>query len=393
MRIYIELLFFVLIVAYLPTVVFYYNCKRIRRSVALSIALWTLPSIFIVAFTLLHFKIGDLSSNMRYIPWFIWVFVTLFFPANIYCLFYGADKLIERFVKKRFIVLRCIGGIIAVITLVGLIFGMCDRKTLSIRRIAIEMDNLPQSFNGLKIAQLSDLHLGNLSQPERYLTEIAEKTNAENPDLLVFTGDLINLYASEGDGLDTQLATIDAPFGKFAVLGNHDYGDYVQWRTADEKADNLHNVKQLYKRLGFDLLIDEHRTLRKDSNEIGIIGVQNCGQPPFPCYGDLGKATDGISTSFNILLSHDPTHWRAEILNHENIQLTLAGHTHGAQLGFDFGKWKWSPSHWIFEEWDGLYQDDEQFLFVNRGLGFVGLPFRLGMRPEITIITLYSKEN
>ena len=107
------------------------------------------------------------------------------------------------------------------------------------RRIAIEMEDLPQSFNGLKIAQLSDLHLGNLSQPERYLTEIAEKTNAENPDLLVFTGDLINLYASEGDGLDTQLATIDAPFGKFAVLGNHDYGDYVQWRTADEKADNL----------------------------------------------------------------------------------------------------------------------------------------------------------
>lgn len=155
----------------------------------------------------------------------------------------------------------------------------------------------------------------------------------------------------------------------------------------------MHNVKQLYKRLGFDLLIDEHRTLTKDSDEISIIGVQNCGQPPFPCYGDVSKATDGISTSFNILLSHDPTHWRAEILNHENIQLTLAGHTHGAQLGFDFSKWKWSPSHWIFEEWDGLYQDDEQFLFINRGLGFVGLPFRLGMRPEITIITLYSKEN
>jgi len=390
MRFYVIFIIFSLLFTYFPAVVAHIKLRKTTGRKAIKFLIWTIPTLFLLVFFLFGFSVFN-PSHPSFL-WFMWLFILFILPANLIAIFASLDALFARLFAKKIHLTSILGYPLTIIIVIGLIWGAADRYHLEIRRVEIVTDQLPAAFDGLTIAQISDVHLGNLSNAKTYLETVATRINTEKPDLIVLTGDLVNLKGDEGNGLAAPFLKLHATLGKYAILGNHDYGDYITWKTPEDKVANLNSVKALYKQLGFDLLLDEHRTLTKDSAEIGIIGVENCGVAPFPCYGNLAKAMDSLSTTCNILLSHDPTHWRAEVLQHPELTLMLAGHTHGAQLGIDAFGMKWSPSQWIFKEWDGLYQEAGQFLFINRGLGYVGIPFRLGMHPEITVITLKTKK-
>ena len=215
--------------------------------------------------------------------------------------------------------------------------------------------------------------------------------NAQKADVVFFTGDLVNDDATEMKLFQAIFSQIGAPLGVFSILGNHDYGDYVQWPSKEAKAQNLENLKTVHSDMGWRLLLDEHVYLEKESEKIALIGVQNWGKG-FHQVGDLKKAYAGIDDSVKLLLSHDPTHWDEEVTkSYSDIQVTFSGHTHGAQMGFEIGKYRWSPIQLRYKKWAGLYETGDQKLYINRGFGFLGYPGRLGIWPEISVIRLKAK--
>lgn len=250
---------------------------------------------------------------------------------------------------------------------------------------------LPESFDGLKIVQLSDLHLGSFNYRYKKLEEVVEKVNHLNPDYIVITGDLVNNYAWELRGWEKVFNKLEARKGKYAILGNHDYGDYSQWETVETKQENFEAIKQFYKTINFKLLLNESVVISEKNENISLTGVENWGKPPFKQYGNLKRAMETINKiPFKILLSHDPTHWAEEVIDKTNISLTLSGHTHGMQAAFQYKNLQWSPIKFKFRHWAGLYKHKQQYLYVNRGLGWLGFPARIGMRPEITLIELQT---
>ncbi|WP_282179357.1 metallophosphoesterase [Maribacter stanieri] len=258
--------------------------------------------------------------------------------------------------------------------------------------IRLKLETLPQQFNGIRIVHISDLHLGSFNYKYHILERAVKKINELNPDLIFFTGDLVNNFSWELRGWHTVLKKLKAKYGKFAVLGNHDYGDYSQWATPEEKRRNFNEIQEFYIKTDFSLLRNEAKLIEKANTSLSIIGVENWGNPEFKKYGDLQKAMKNVDgANFNILLSHDPTHWSEEVAHHTNITLTLSGHTHGMQAGINFRTKKWSPIKYKYKHWAGLYKENNQYLYVTRGLGWMGFPGRLGMRPEITLIELYKK--
>ncbi|WP_231928651.1 metallophosphoesterase [Formosa sp. Hel1_31_208] len=255
----------------------------------------------------------------------------------------------------------------------------------------VKFQNLPKAFNGLKIVQLSDIHLGSFNYRYHILGPVIEKINHLKPDYILITGDLVNNYAWELRGWHSVFKNLKAQEGKFAVLGNHDYGDYSEWNSEVEKNENFEAIKAFYETIDFKLLLNTSLVLSRKDEHIALIGVENWGKPPFKQYGKLDKAmADTSDIPFKILLSHDPTHWSEEVLNQTNINLTLSGHTHGMQAGFQRKSFQWSPIQYNYKHWAGLYKVGRQYLYVNRGLGWLGFPGRLGMRPEITLIELRS---
>lgn len=255
----------------------------------------------------------------------------------------------------------------------------------------ITFKNFPESFNKLRIVQLSDIHLGNFNYRYHILERAIEKINHLQPDYIVITGDLVNNHAWELRGWEKVFNTLKAKKGKYSILGNHDYGDYTQWNSVTAKQDNFNAIKQFYKTINFKLLLNEADIISNNDDEIAIIGVENWGKPPFKQYGNLNMALKKVETiPFKILLSHDPSHWNEEVVDKTDIALTLSGHTHGMQIGFKYKNTEWSPIKYKYEHWAGLYKKEAQHLYVNRGLGWVGFPGRLGMRPEITLIELHS---
>ena len=256
---------------------------------------------------------------------------------------------------------------------------------------SIKSSLLPKSFDGLSIVQLSDLHLGSFNYGYRKLEQAIEKINHLQPDYIVITGDLVNNYAWELRGWDKIFNQLKAKKGKYAILGNHDYGDYSQWNTPEAKQENFEEIKQFFKTIGFKLLLNEADIISENNAKIAIVGVENWGKPPFKQYGDLQNALAKVKAiPFKILLSHDPTHWTEEVIDKTDITLTLAGHTHGMQAAFQYKNLQWSPIKYKFKHWAGLYKHNEQYLYVNRGLGWLGFPARIGMRPEITFIELHT---
>ena len=213
----------------------------------------------------------------------------------------------------------------------------------------------------------------------------------EKVDLAFFTGDLVNNRASEMHEWGEIFSKVKAPLGVYSVFGNHDYGDYVQWETPQAKKQNLTDLASIHKQMGWDLLMNQNRILEIEGERLAVIGVENWGaKGRFPKYGKLDEAMEGVKdTAVNILLSHDPSHWQAEVLpRYKNIDLTLSGHTHGMQFGVEVPGFKWSPVQYMYEEWAGLYKSNEQYLYVNRGFGYIGYPGRVGILPEITVFTL-----
>ncbi len=258
-----------------------------------------------------------------------------------------------------------------------------------LRRKTIHLSNLPSSFDGVRIGQLSDIHSGSFFSRTGVKKGI-DLLLGEKPDMVFFTGDLVNDVAGEVAEYKDLFSKVKAPLGVFSTLGNHDYGDYKSWNNINAKKKNLADLIQIHKELGWDILLNENRTLKINGDEMAIIGIENWGAGRFSKYGDLEKAYLGTEDKpVKLLLSHDPSHWDAQVrTQYKDIDVMFAGHTHGFQFGVEIGNFKWSPSQYIYKQWADLYQENNQYLYVNRGFGFLGYPGRIGIMPEITIIEL-----
>ena len=290
--------------------------------------------------------------------------------------------------RKKF--LSQLGIIFATAPFVSLLFGMHKgRFNFFTRHHRLNFPNLPSAFDGFKIIHISDIHLGSFASNYHKLEGIVDIINNEHADAIFFTGDLVNNFYEETLGWEKVFTQLKAKYGKFSILGNHDYGDYTDWDTPEEKEKNFNGIVEAHRRFGFKLLRDQSVSLDIGGEEIAITGVENWGHDPFPRYGDLKKAMKGTGKfPFKILLSHDPDHWDEEVTDKTSFDLMLAGHTHGMQFGIDWKGFRWSPAKYKFKRWDGLYQHKSQYMYVNRGLGFLGMPARIGMHPEITVLHL-----
>ncbi len=271
-----------------------------------------------------------------------------------------------------------------------LIYGFSNKYKYQLRQLKLSFNNLPALFKGLKILQISDIHSGSFTNKQAVLHGV-QLALAQKPDIILFTGDLVNDRATEMENYMDVFSLLKAPMGVYSTLGNHDYGDYVQWETAEAKKANLEDLKKVHAALGWRLLMNEHVVLEKGVEQIALIGIENWGaKARFPKYGRMDLAYPGTEKyPFKILMSHDPSHWHAEVQpKYSNIDLTLSGHTHGMQFGVDIPGFKWSPVEYVYKEWAGLYESGNQKLYVNRGFGFIGYPGRVGILPEITLIEL-----
>ncbi len=273
----------------------------------------------------------------------------------------------------------------------SLLYGYSNKYNYDIKRLQLAFDKLPASFKGLKIVHISDIHSGSLLD-KRAVQAGVERILNERPDLILFTGDLVNDKATEMDMLKDVFAGLNAPLGVYSILGNHDYGDYVQWPIEGvSKTQNLENLKQVHADMGWRLLMNEHVVLEKNGEQIAILGIENwSAKGRFPKHGKMKNAHTGTEQyPFKILMSHDPSHWEAEVRSeYKDIDLMLSGHTHGMQFGVEVPGFKWSPVQYMYKQWAGLYEGDNQKLYVNRGFGFIGYPGRVGVLPEITVIEL-----
>ena len=312
--------------------------------------------------------------------------------SGLYQKLYGEEKQFGLPARRRFLSLLALG--IAAIPFGALLYGMYKGKyNFKVLRYNLEFDDLPDSFHGYQITQISDIHSGSFDDRKK-IEYAVDLINKQKSDVLLFTGDMVNNMTSEMEPWADLFSTLHAKDGKFSVLGNHDYGDYIPWETEELKHQNLEDLKKLQKDMGFDLLLNEHRYLQKGDDKIALVGVENWGKGGFKKAGDLKKASAHIQENdFKILMSHDPSHWEMEVIKDAyHYHLTLSGHTHGMQFGIEIPGWvKWSPVKWRYPYWAGIYKEMGQFLNVNRGFGFLGYPGRVGIWPEITVITLQKK--
>ncbi|HMB62199.1 MAG TPA: metallophosphoesterase [Eudoraea sp.] len=294
--------------------------------------------------------------------------------------------------RRRFLSLIALG--IAAVPFGALLYGMYRGKyNYKVLKYVMEFDDLPDAFEGYQITQISDVHSGSFDNREK-ISYAVDLVNRQESDVIFFTGDMVNNKSEEMKPWAELFSTLEAPDGKFSILGNHDYGDYISWGSNEEKQQNLEDLKQLQKEIGFDLLLNEHRYLTKGGDKMALIGVENWGRGGFKKAGDLEKAKKGIDKNdFKILLSHDPSHWEDVVIHDDyHYHLTLSGHTHGMQFGVEIpGLVKWSPVKWRYKYWAGVYEELGQFINVNRGFGFIGYPGRVGIWPEITVIILKKK--
>lgn len=268
----------------------------------------------------------------------------------------------------------------------GVVTGAHDYR---VKRITVKLPNLPKSFDGIRIGQVSDIHSGSFWNKTAVKGGV-EMLMKEKPDLIFFTGDLVNNETSEVKNYIPVFEKLKAPLGVFSITGNHDYGDYHPWRSPEAKRKNFADLIDAHRLLGYDLLMNEHRMIEQGGEKLAIIGIENWGAGRFSKYGKLDQAYSGTDeAAAKILLSHDPTSWDAIVRpNHKDIDLTLSGHTHGFQFGVEIANIKWSPCQYVYKQWAGLYQENDQYLYVNRGFGYLGYPGRIGMPPELTVIEL-----
>ncbi|WP_115462670.1 metallophosphoesterase [Winogradskyella aurantiaca] len=293
--------------------------------------------------------------------------------------------------RRKFVSQLALG--LAAIPFSSLLYGMYRGKyNYRVLKYTLHFEDLPKTFDGYRLTQISDIHSGSFDNPDK-INYAVDLINDQGSDVILFTGDMVNNKAKEMLPWKEVFSKLTAKDGVFSVLGNHDYGDYVSWDSDSAKAANLEHLKQIQKDIGFDLLLNESRFIEKDNQRLALIGVENWGKGGFKKAGDLKKAVSNVaSEDFKILMSHDPSHWEAEVIpNDYHFHLTLSGHTHGMQFGIEIPGWvKWSPVKWRYKQWAGIYEEMGQYLNVNRGFGYIGYPGRVGIWPEITVIELKS---
>ena len=338
-----------------------------RTQIVASVFLiFLLPKLLIIFFLLLE----DLGRGVNYI---VQSFGT------------GENYLPDR---RKFLSIAGLGtaALLSGLFLDGIIFG---KYRHTIRKVKLKIAGLPNSFKGYRIIQISDVHSGSFLNPAKLQTAI-DMINEQKADLILFTGDMVNNYATEFEPFVEMFKSIESKDGKFSVLGNHDYGDYGSWESTQQKAQNIPDLINLQKEAGFEMLRNEHRIIEKNGEKLYLLGVENWGEKPFPQYGDLDKASQGIpAEAAKILMSHDPTHFDYIVKEHpSNVQLTLSGHTHGMQFGLDLKNVRWSPAQFRYKKWADLYESNGKYLYVNRGFGVIGYPGRVGIDPEITLFEL-----
>lgn len=385
------------------------NLKKTIKTI-LTIVFWIIPILTITALSIMIIFRNNVNAEsvMVYFNYFSGTFLLFYIPKLIFLIFNILDDIFH-FAKFLFHKLKHrkldnsdknkisrstfitrVGFIIAGIPFISIIYGIgWGRFNFIVRKSNLFFKNLPIEFDGFKIVQISDFHLGSFMPSKDKVEEVVKLANAKNPDLILFTGDLVNNFATEIEPFVKILSKLKAKYGMYSILGNHDYGEYVPWKTPKLKEENVFNLLKLEEEIGFKTLLNSSTKIEKGNSSFSLIGVENWGLPPFPQYGNLKSAMENVEDDlFKILMSHDPTHWEAEVISKTNIDLTLSGHTHGAQFGIEIPGWRWSPVNLRYKHWGGIYKNGKQVLNVNTGIGFIGFPGRIGMPPEIGLITL-----
>lgn len=389
-----------------------YTCHLLYRFTKKRSAVFAylLLLITIIASLLLYFNGADKSKGQTSESMHIMALILLFLlpkilisiPLLVEDMFRFTRWTSNKFIYKKIItnsrssLLTRIVLVAASLLTISIIYGVFVGKyNFKVRQETIVFKDLPSSFDGLKVLQISDLHVGSWDN-KAAIEEGIKMINSQEYDVLLFTGDFVNTLATEADPWIETLQKIKTPkYGKFAVLGNHDYGEYVKWDTKTDKEQNFTAIKNNIAKSGFKLLLNENVVLKSNNDSIYLLGVENWGLN-FKKAGDLKKTSENVPTNaFKIVMTHDPSHWDAEIVNHQQkYQLTLSGHTHGMQFGFNIPKvLEWSPAEYIYPEWGGLYNKGHQYIYVNRGFGFHAYSGRVGIWPEITVLELKKKAN
>ena len=350
-----------------------------------SVIVWV---IFLLAILVPKKDIGN--DGLVVIMWMLFSVLSIYVAKLLFLLF---SLICSIFVKsKNCLIAPCI---IALSSLGLLLYSSAITPyQINVSNIDIEFDNLPKAFDNYKIVQFSDLHLGSYISGSTFIDELVDSINAQNANITVFTGDIVNRQSNEMAVYTECLKKLCSPDGVFSVLGNHDYGDYMHWESEGMKKLDVESLVSMQQRMNWTILNNSHTIIRNGNDSIALIGVENWGDPPFKMYADLSSSYPNLNDStFKILLSHNPAHWDAEIIDKTNIALTLSGHTHAMQCAFNiFGKYI-SPAVFRYSRWSGLYTNQEkQYLYVNSGIGEVAIPARIGVKPEITVITLHCKE-
>ena len=360
------------------------------------ISIWGVNSIiytfFVVFVCMVYMKNFQLiSKNIELLVFF---FFLISLPKILFLLISPIDYLVQLFTKHRSYIFTIVAIVISLSTFTLLLYGMAvGRKKLVCNSVEMLSAELPKEFDGLKIVHISDLHLKSFYGDTVFISKMVKTINSFSPDVVAITGDIVSLTAEEILPYKAQLASLNAKYGVFSVLGNHDYGDYVKWNSLEDKQNNLQTLKNYQSEMGWQMLNNECANIVNAGDTVTIIGVENWGNMPFPRYGNLNESYKTLQDKrYKILLSHNPEHWQ-QVLDETNINLTLSGHTHAMQLKFVLGDNQYSLASLRGEWWSGLYKRDEQYLYVNDGIGCTLFTFRFGAYPEITVITLRHQDN
>lgn len=387
----IPLLVFLVLNVFVDTYIYGILKHRFRSLLPSKIQLWSANALFILILAVICLPKRNCSNGMLMaMMWMLYTYIAFYLPKYLFVIIDLIAKIPCLFKRHRLSWLSITGAVLSVVTFVALWWGaLVNRFNIDVNDIEIEIAGLPDGFDGYRIVQFSDMHVGTFGNDTTFVSTFVDRINALNPDLIVFTGDIVNSKTTELPPFVAPFSRLNAPDGVYSILGNHDYGDYSEWPSAEAKKSNLELMKKLQADMGWHLLLNETVMLRQDGDSIALIGVENIGDPPFKVYGSLSKAYPQLSDSVSkILLTHNPAHWTDSISGNADMRvpLSLSGHTHAMQLEI-LG---WSPAKYRYPTWGGLYNDsDKQHqLYVNIGGGTVGFPARVGATPEITLITL-----
>lgn len=384
----------VLIVLIIGLLIDFYIYRRLRHARTPRGWCWVYVIVSVVltggllAVTVLPKKSAD-DSGLAFLMWTLFTYLSVYIPKCVFAVFALVQQALGWLCRRRLRGIGWTGATVAVI-LFGMMWwgALFNRYNIDVREVNVPIKDLPASYDGYRIVQISDMHTGSYGHDTRFLEKVVEKVNALQPDIILFTGDIVNRHSTELQPFTGVLAQLHAPDGVWSIMGNHDYGDYYSWESPLAKQADIAHLQDLQYAMGWRMLNNDHTILSRDSDSIVLIGVENIGDPPFTVYGDLSRAYPDLSDdAVKILMTHNPAHWTDSIAGRPetNVALTLSGHTHAMQIEL-FGL---SPASFRYSTWGGIYPDSlGRHLYVNIGLGEVGMPARIGATPEITLITL-----